>query len=371
VRKVPAAVIRLSAAEARGFHRRALLLDTPVRDIASALAHLGFVQIDPINVCGRMHDLILRNRVVNYREGELMRYLHGELNRPISSLERTAFEHHLPQSNVLAAMPLDAWPHLLAAMRGRSSTNGSWSGKMDARQRQLSKTILAEIASKGPLCSDDIDDGQRDHQGWGPHASLAKTTLHKLFFHGRVMIARRVGNRRYYDLPERILPPAVVGAAEPTARETRRWLILLKLRQRRLVAMSGREVRCVADLVQRIEVKGCPLLYCLCEDLPLLDARDSSRDPILLAPLDPLIYDRRVTHGLWGYSYTWEVYTPPAKRVRGYYALPVLAETEIVGHIDPKADRAKQKLIVMNRSIRRGHRSASAVRGLASFLGLS
>jgi len=55
------------------------------------------------------------------------------------------------------------------------------------------KSILKEISSRGPLCSDDIDDDQRDHQGWGPQASLAKTTLHKLFFHGRVLIARRVG----------------------------------------------------------------------------------------------------------------------------------------------------------------------------------
>jgi len=241
---------------------------------------------------------------------------------------------------------------------------------MDARQRRLGATILAEISSRGPVCSDDIDDDQRDHQGWGPQASLAKTTLHKLFFHGRVLIARRVGNRRFYDLPERVLPAATLAGAEPSATETARWVTLLKLRQRRLVALSRAELRQVADLVQPFAVEGCPPLYCLREDLPLLEGASVPTRIMLMAPLDPLLYDRRLTRQLWGYNYTWEVYTPAARRVRGYYALPVLAGLELVGHIDPKADRAGKKLIVLNRSVRRGHRTALAVRELAGFLGV-
>ncbi len=365
-----AGAICLSSVDARRFHRRALLLNQPAQNIATVLAHLGFVQIDPINVCGRMHDLILRNRVTDYREGDLMRWLHVSESLPVAANFRPAFEHHLPHSNILVAMPLEAWPHLLAAMRDRSSGASSWSGQMDGRQSRLAKTILAELAARGPLCSDDIDDDQRDHQGWGPHASLAKTTLHKLFFHGRVLIARRVGNRRYYDLPARVLPSGIINAAEPTREETRRWLTLLKLRQRRLVTLSSAEFQRVPMLVQQLQIENCPPLFCLREDLPLLDARDSAAEPVLLAPLDPLIYDRRVTSRLWEYSYTWEVYTPPAKRIRGYYALPLLAKNEIVGHIDPKADRALKKLIIMNRSIRRGHSAALAVKSLAKFLGL-
>jgi uncharacterized protein YcaQ len=279
----------------------------------------------------------------------------------------------LPGTNILTALTLDAWPYLLSAMRHRSSSPGSWSGKMDARQRRLADSILSEIASRGPLSSLDFDDDRRVSQGWGPRASLAKTTLHKLFFHGRLLIARRVGNRRFYDLPERVLPAATLSSPEPSAPETSRWVTLLKLRQRRLVALSSAELRHVADLVQAIAVEGCPPLYCLREDLPLLDAVYDPDAPVkitLLAPLDPLIYDRRLTRQLWGYDYTWEVYTPPARRVRGYYALPVLAGVELVGHIDPKADRANGKLAVANRSLRRGHRAATAVRELARFLNL-
>jgi uncharacterized protein YcaQ len=326
--------------------------------------------MDPINVCGRMHDLILRNRVAGYREGDLLRYIHGAADRMLTPAERTAFEHHLPGSNVLVALTLEAWPHLQAAMRHRTRTTGSWSGKMTVRQREMAKSIMAEMAGRGPICSDDIDDGRRQHHGWGARASLAKTTLHKLFFHGQVLIARRAGNRRYYDLPERVLPAAALAQPEPSTAETASWLTLLKLRQRRLVTLSAAEARHADEFVQPIAVEGCPPLYCLREDLPLLNSTGPPTEPVLLAPLDPLIYDRRLTRQLWDYDYSWEVYVPPARRVRGYYALPVLAGAELVGYVDPKADRDGKKLRVLNRSVRRGHRAADAVRELARFLGL-
>jgi len=365
-------VLKLSRLDARRFHRRALLLDTPAHGIGEAIAHHGYVQIDPINVCGRMHDLILRNRVAGYREGDLFKRLHGASKVPQPNAERKEFEHHVPETNVLAAMTVDAWPHLLGTMRRRQAVAGSWSGKLDARQRRLAEAILSQMASQGPICSDDIDDQQRARQGWGARATLAKTTLHKLFFHGRVLIARRVNNRRYYDLPERILPASILSEPEPSAAETDRWNVLLKLRQRRLLTLTRQELGLVTDLVQQVEVEGCPPLYCLPADIPLLDtvAEHSHSEIRFLAPLDPLIYDRRLTQKLWGYDYSWEVYTPAAKRVRGYYALPVLAGLELVGHVDPKADRKSKKLVVVKRSLRRGHRIAPALHGLAGFLGL-
>ncbi len=96
----------------------------------------------------------------------------------------------------------------------------------------------------------------------------------------------------------------------------------------------------------------------------------SASTPLLLAPLDPLIYDRRITSALWGFDYTWEVYTPAHKRVRGYYAFPVLSGHELVGHVDPKADTKAGKLQIVSRAVRRGHSVAPSVKSLAAFLGL-
>ena len=357
--------------------RRALLLDTPAPGLGAALSHHGYIQIDPINVCGRMHDLILRNRVAGYREGDLMRHLHGADSRHPAAL-RHSFEHHLPSTGILVAFPLEAWPHLLAANESRTRRAGAWSGRLTPREKTLSAHLLAEIAARGPLSSEDfLDERRAARRVWGS-MRLAKSALQKLFFHGRLLIAARRGdNHRLYDLPERVLPAATLALPMPPKADTARWLVHTALRQRRLVLLKKKDLPLVADLVQAVQVDGCPTLHCLKTDLPLFENEPaaganhvSSAAIALLAPLDPLIYDRRVTSALWGFDYTWEVYTPPAKRLRGYYALPIMAGTELVGHVDPKADRANGRLRIVSRRVRRGHKVQEAVSSLAHWLGL-
>ncbi len=167
-----------------------------------------------------------------------------------------------------------------------------------------------------------------------------------------------------------MLARAILDLPSPRPKETARWEAHLKLRQRRLALLKRAELALVGDLVQPVQVEGAPLLHCLRGDLPLFEAPAPDTTPRLLAPLDQLIYDRRVTHAVWDFDYTWEVYTSAAKRVRGYYALPVLSGHELVGHVDPKADRPKRRLTVVSRSVRRSHRTTEAVRALAHFLGL-
>lgn len=352
--------------------RRALLLDQPAPDVGTVLAHHGFIQIDPINVCGRMHDLILRNRVAGYREGDLMRHVHGDGPAyPASS--RVAFEHHQPATGNLAVFTHDAWPHLLSAMKARTRITSAWSGRLTKAERELEETIFAAIREKGPLSSDAFTDDRRSTRVWGM-ATLPKSAMQKLFFHGRLLIAQRQGIRRLYDLPERVLPADVLKLPAPSRRETARWEALLKVRQRRLAWLKRAELDAVADLVQAVQIENGPLLHCLRSDLPLFEGPPTSpaesSTPFLIAPLDPLIYDRRVTQAVWNYNYTWEVYTPPAKRVRGYYALPVLSGDELVGHVDPKADRKGRRLTIVSRKVRRGHASKPAETALARFLGL-
>jgi len=372
--------LTITKSQARRFMRRALLIDTPRQRIHEVLAHHGYVQIDPINVCGRMHDLILRNRVVGYREGDLMRHLHGDAT-PHQPSQRTAFEHHMPdRTNILVAFPVDAWPHLLSEMRKRSRSTGAWSGRLTPREKILAEHILAEITQRGALSSDMIDDSRKARRVWGA-STLAKSTLQKLFFHGRVLISRRVAQRRLYDLPERVLPQSVLAVPLPAADETARWLATLKLRQRRLVTLTRQEVSAVEDLIQPVilgdsdESRTRVPLFVLKEDVPVLETvRPESEKVIsglhLLAPLDPVIYDRRVTSAVWDFDYTWEAYTPPHKRVRGYYALPILSGLEIVGHVDAKADRQNKKLLVTSRRVKRGHRVADTMKTFSRWLGL-
>ena len=373
-------LLNLDPQTARRFMRRALLIDTPASTVGAVISHLGYLQIDPINVCGRMHDLIARNRVVEYREGDLMRHLHGnEIALPPD--RRVAFEHHFPSdgasAGILAAFPLSAWPYLVGAMRARAKRSGAWSGRLTPNQRDLARRILSEIAERGPLSSEDLSDPRRSRSVWGA-ATIVKATMQKLFFHGQLLIAKRSeSNRRFYDLPERVLPDSIRSTKEASAVETQRWATTMKLRQRRLVYLKRKEIPFVEDWVQPVSVDGAQTLYLLKSDLPLLESVSQesgshSGEHIvrLLAPLDPLIYDRILTARLWNFDYAWEAYTPPAKRVRGYYAMPVLVGTSIVGHVDPKVDRAAGKIRLNSRRIKHGHSVVAALQQLTTFLGL-
>ena len=362
--------LHVTSPVARRFLRRALGLDEPFPDVAAALTHLGYVQIDPLNVCGRMHDLILRNRVAGYREGALLEFIHHP-NRP-------GFEHYLPGAGVLAAFPRSAWPYLLPHMRQRRIHARGYAGKLSPAEERLAQYLLAEIAARGPLMSDEIADDGRATTAWGTNGRATKIVLEKLFVHGRVLLSARRNFRRVYDLPERVLPAATLAAAEPTSPDAARWLVLARLRQRRLGTLKKTELPLVEDCVQPVKIDDGPPLYFLREDaslwneLPMLNPQlsTSATAPRLLAPLDPLIYDRRLTQRLWDFDYTWEVYLPAHKRIRGYYALPILAGDQLVGHVDPKADRQRGRLVVVSRRLRRGHKAAAAVRDLAQFLGL-
>jgi hypothetical protein len=371
-------LLAVTAPAARRFLRSVLGLDAPHATVAAALDHHGFVQLDPINVCGRMHDLVLRNRVTGYREHDLLRHLHGpELGAgsPMVPSRRTAFEHHVPGSGVLAAFPLDAWPYLTASMEARSRAGRGYASRLSPAEERLARRILAEIAERGPLVSDDIAHDGRTIGAWGSRGRLVKTLLEKLFLHGRVLIAARRGFRRVYDLPERVLPARVLAMPRPSPDQIARSLVLLRLRQRRLTSLRKAELSLVEDDVRRVQVDGCPPCFCILRDAPALEAaRDAPPfdGPIrLLAPLDPLIYDRRLTAAIWGFEYTWEVYTPPSRRVRGYYALPVLAGERLVGHVEPRADRERGRVVLVSRRVKRGVRVRGAVQELARFLGLS
>jgi len=367
---MPSPEIQVKVKDVRRFLRRANFFEKAAPDVATALAHHGYIQIDPLNVCGRMHDLILRNRVAAYREGDLMRHLHGEEGVPHVAAKRTAFEHHLPGKNILVAFPQDAWPFMLSEMEARARRPGAWSGKLTPREKAFAPQLLAELKARGPLSSEDLHDGRSSYHGWGT-STLAKSTLQKLFFHGRVLIAARKSQRRYYALPESVLPAAVLKQKHPDAQELARWMVITRLRQHRLVALKKAELALVEDRVQAVVVADGPRLYCLREDVAHFEDSKAESGPVrLLAPLDPIIYNRNLTEKLWGFSYTWEVYTPAHKRVRGYYALPVLSGDELVGHIDPKVDREAGRLMIQNRSVRRGHSSADAVKELARFLGV-
>lgn len=351
----------VTVAEARGFVVQAGGLAAPWASVGEAIRHLGYVQMDPIDVCGKMHDLILRNRVAGYRRDGLLETLYA-------AGEREFFEHYIPGRGVLVALPVTEYRYLSRAMRARRTRDG-YGGTLDADQRRMARVILRRIRDEGPLGTGAFTNDARSETGWGTMGTLARTTLDKLFLHGRLMVARRENFRRIFDLTERVLPREILAARAATPREEARWLVLERLRQRRLAHLSPAQRALVEKVIQPVRVDDGRVLYCLREDAELFDGASPEPGPMLLAPLDPVVYDRAVARAVWGFDYTWEVYTPAAKRVRGYYALPLMAGGEIIGHVDPRADRAAGELVATTNVADRAVVLA-ALRPLAAFLGL-
>jgi uncharacterized protein YcaQ len=192
--------------------------------------------------------------------------------------------------------------------------------------------------------------------------------MEALFVTGRLGIARREGNRRYYDLIERIVPPKLLARRAPEE-EAQRHRLLSRFRGVGLMGgqpaaevhtgtgTAAERTRRTAELVDDgtllpVAVDGLRhTRYLLAEEVPILEATaNPGREPpavALLAPLDPLIWDRRLLRELFGFDYLWEVYVPEAKRRHGYYVLPLLFGDRLVGRIEPRLDRKAGTLRIL------------------------
>lgn len=367
--------VSVDRASACRFLLRALHLERPrsLDGVVDVVDALEFVQMDSINVCGRIHDLILRARIRDYRPELLARSLYGQ--------PRELFEHYFPNLSVL---PLRDYPYFVRAMRGGLQ-------KPLAEEHAPVGTLLLErIRVEGPLrARDAAAEHGRTLSGWGISRSLAAHVLERLWLQGRLSVHHRERFERWYDLPERTLPADFVAlhrdtAALPDASEERRHLVRKRLRSQRLFRPRRGDAEVLEpEALVRVSVEGGSRpWFVLAEDLPLLEAC-AGRPPsapasgvALLAPLDPLVYDRERTRELFEFDYTWEVYTPVARRRWGYYVLPILWGGALVGRLDPRVDRRAGALEIRSLVLESGvdpdaliHPLAAELVELASFLG--
>lgn len=360
--------ITVSKQAARDFLLRAFALETwqSQESVDAAIQQLEFIQEDSINICGRIHELILWPRVKGYAPELLAQALYGS--------SASAFEIHFPN---LSALPRRDYPYFVSRMRERQATPGRWQG-LFPQEEAVAEAFLAALDAQGPLST-------RSHgnvfghmlSGWGTRATVVSQVAEKLWLHGKLSIAHRKNFERYFDRTERIAPELAAwhksDASLPDPSQVARFRALKRLRARRLfrpkkeeLALLGKEALC------KVEIAGVPRpWFCLKEDADHF-IETESQGTFLLAPLDPLIYDRERTRDLFDFDYTWEVYTPEAKRKWGYYVLPILHNGRLVGRLDPKFDRKTGTLHVLSLTLE-PHVEALAVaqqlRAFGRFLG--
>jgi uncharacterized protein len=352
VRELSRAQARRIALVAQGF-RDPRHTHPTMRTFARTLERTGVLQVDSVNVLQRAHYMPMFSRMGRYDPALLTR---ASERKPRRMVEYWA--------HVQAFMPVELWPvmrHRMDAYRD-SARWGEWT-KANTR---IVDRVLGEIRDGGPATARDLDDGApRNRDNWGWNWSETRKALDYLWLVGEVAMARR--NAQFepvYDLPERVLPAAVLEAPALEEREAFKELV------RRAARSHGvATVRCLTDYYRLQYHRGAGSRATrravdeLVEDGELLPVRIEGwkrpawlhRDARLprrvearavLSPFDPVVWERERTEKVFDFHYRIEIYVPEAKRQYGYYVLPFLLGDQIVGRVDLKADRRAGALLV-------------------------
>lgn len=324
----------------------------------------GCIQFDPVDVCGKNAELTLQSRVKGFRKKMLQDLLYRD---------RLLVDY---SDKELSIWPSEDWPYF-SGYRERSKAHGvSFAGIPE-----LEKEAIDFIRKNGPVSSDTLPiEGTifwHSSMHWSGHwhkeSQAARSVLEQLYTDGVLLIQHKSGSRKYYDLAEKYLPAELLNAPNPCPDDTsflkwrvrrrigavgllwnRRsdaWLGITMNSDQRNAAFTELEA---AGQIFPVHVEGIrEPLYILSDDVPLLDdvlRNDADEKARLefLAPLDPMLWDRKLIEAIWSYRYSWEIYTPAPKRKYGYYVLPMLYGAELIGRIDAATDRKNHQLIVNN-----------------------
>ena len=343
----------LTKTQARQVWLRAQRLETSApfgegpQATAAAVEHLGYVQIDTINVIERSHHHILWTRIPNYRRADL---------RQAQSVDRSVFEYW---THALSYVPARDLRFFLPAMKRHKREGHKWLSSV--KPADLRK-VLRLIRRDGALTIRDIDDDvlvEKEHL-WASRKP-SKRALQLAFYTGVLTISERIGMLKTYDLMARHFgwdrPPKPASTAETTA-----YLLDRALRAQGIVSLDSichldapskpSIRRLIQTRVRRnelvpvaLEGAGKQEHWARPETLEISDGGAFELVHIL-SPFDPLIIQRKRTELFFGYGHRFEAYVPREKRVFGYFALPVLVGENIVAAIDLKTDRKSRKLLM-------------------------
>jgi uncharacterized protein YcaQ len=355
----------IDRATARRFLVRRHLL-APPRSLAAEPAsvkvvfeRLGSIQFDPLDVTGRNHDLVLAARIDGYDRAWTDALLYDE---------RWLYETY---NKGLSLVPTAELPwYRITWDRGHAWHKDTTFREHDA----LVEELLERIRRDGPMSSTDVEPRAAIDWSWRP-TNQVRAILEGLALAGVLGLSRREGNRRVYDLVERLFPAALLADRRPVDEQWRHKLLsryrahgLLGARSGQQEVFLGTGPKAVDRPAQRaalieagelvpVEVEGLRgERYVLGSEVDALEAaarsvaRGEPPSPgvTFLAPLDPLVWDRDLMRSLWDFDYLWEVYVPAAKRRWGYYVLPILAGDRLIGRIEPRIDRAAGTLRIVD-----------------------
>ncbi len=320
--------------------------------IARVVEKLHYVQIDTITVIERAHNHTLWTRRPDYDP---------QMLHELQAKDRRVFEYW---GHAASYLPMSEYRFYLPRMRRFDDPYTKWDRELLDKYGHLLKPVLARIRKEGPLMSKDFETPAQAKRSELEQPKPVKAALAMLVWRGDIMIAERRNFEKIYDLTERVLPDNV-DTSVPGGDELGRFLVRAALSAygvareneicrhidaapKELISNALDDLIDAGELVHlHVEGDEKPEYYALSKILQKA-ARLKAVPPrvYLLSPFDNLIIQRVRTKRLFGFDYVLECYVPPAKRKYGYYVLPILWDENLVGRLDPKAERKKKTLIL-------------------------
>ena len=306
------------------------------------LDHLGSIQLDTLPIVGRNHDLILQARMKDYKVDQFLDLAHEK---------RWGFEHY---DRNLAMISMDHFPLTYAWMKlGGDRYYLAREKRLREKYPEAFMEILSLLKEHESVSSKEIETGSvssTGYDGWKA-SKVGAAVLDCLWNRGETFIHHRESYRRFYSLPENRISSEYFEIERPeTKEEFCKQLLFRRINEIGLASLSW-QPKCsrpfVKELVEagkilEVKIAGGAQKYLttrgIIENTESNDIISDSRVRFL-APLDPLIWDRKMTLDIFDFEYVWEVYKPVKDRVWGYYLLPVFFENEFLGRIDVKLDR--------------------------------
>ncbi len=354
----PAAEIELSAAQARraaiaaqGLARARPRGRVDVRHLRRALDAVGILQLDSVNVFSRSHYMPLFSRLGPYpREALDQLTVHQDgVDGRTRADRRELFEYWGHEASLI---PIDMQPLLRWRMARADSL--AWTGvaRIARDEPGLVRRVLKLVREQGPIRAAEVGTPPRERRAgemWSWNDG--KKALEYLFFAGEVVAERRVNFERLYDVPERVLPAAVLEMPTPSEAEAQRELLLFAARRLGVATEPDLgdyfrlpRAESKARLAELVEAGSLRTVAVTGWGAPAYAPADLAvprriRARALLTPFDSMVWARERTERLFGFRYRIEIYTPAAKRVHGYYVLPSLLGDRLVARVDLKSDR--------------------------------
>ena len=330
-----------------------------------ALAYIrqaGCIQFDPIDVCGRNAELTLQSRIKGVRKQDLYDLLYAD----------HALVDYIDKE--LSIFSVEDWPYF-ARWRSTAARNGR---KFEGIA-ELSERALDYIRAHGAVSADELpiegtirwNSAIHWSGNWHGESRAARSILEQLYSEGRLIIHHKSGTRKYYDLAERHIPAKILAADDPNPDliDHIKWGVLRRIgaigalwnrRSDSLLGIWGMDAALRRQAFQELEREARILpvtvsglnstFYIRAEDAPLLEAAitgaPQKRRCELIAPLDPLMWDRNLIEAVFGFRYRWEIYVPADKRQFGYYVLPMVYGDRLIGRVEAVADKQNQVLTV-------------------------